>query len=136
MIIKISSFSIVIFQLLLLIVIVLIDLLFILYWDADSKKRSKKKTYTREVDPLLTKSAVELAKMIKEGKITSEQLVKTHIEQIKRVNKIVNAVVSERFQEALEEAKEKDHIFAMTKDKDSLPVFHGVRQKLIKNLIH
>jgi fatty acid amide hydrolase len=57
----------------------------------------------------LTKlSAVELAKMIAAGDISSLEAVETHIERIERVNPALNAVVVKRYDAARAEAKEAD----------------------------
>lgn len=59
-------------------------------------------------DDLLNADATEIAKKIKEKKITSTEVTKTYIEHIKQINPVINAVVEERFEEALKEAKEMD----------------------------
>lgn len=61
---------------------------------------------------ILLESALTLAKMIREKEMTSEQLVTLCIERIKEVNPILNAVVDDRFQEALEDARIADRIVA------------------------
>jgi hypothetical protein len=59
--------------------------------------------------------------------VTSEHLVKIHVERIKVVNPAINAVVKDRFAEALREAKEKDdYIASAGADVGSLPPFFGV----------
>lgn len=40
----------------------------------------------------------------------SEQVVKLYIERLRAVNKVVNAVVDERFNEAIEDAKKADQM--------------------------
>lgn len=57
---------------------------------------------------LLECDATAIASFIKNKKITSEEITRTLIEHIKEVNKELNAVVEERFEEALKEAKEAD----------------------------
>lgn len=57
---------------------------------------------------LLQLDATEIASSIQNGLITSEEVTSTYIEHIKQVNPTLNAVVEERFTEALQEAKEKD----------------------------
>ncbi|XP_011154608.1 fatty-acid amide hydrolase 2-B [Harpegnathos saltator] len=59
-------------------------------------------------DFLLTISATELAKKIRERKYTSYDVVRTYIERIKEVNPYINAVVDDRYEEALAEAKNCD----------------------------
>ena len=52
--------------------------------------------------------AVAIAEKIRNREITSEEITQTLIEHIKNVNGSLNAVVEDRFELALEEAKEKD----------------------------
>lgn len=53
----------------------------------------------------LKKSACELGRAIRNGEITSTQLIQATISRIKEVNGILNAVVDGPFLEALEHAK-------------------------------
>lgn len=46
--------------------------------------------------------------------ITSEAIVLAYIERIKEVNPLINAVVQDRFEEAIEEAKHADYIAGTT----------------------
>jgi len=75
--------------------------------------------------PLLTLSASALARMIRERKVTSTEVVVAHIERIERVNPALNAVVKDRFAEARAEARAADE---RTKSADpaDLPALHGV----------
>ncbi|KAF7406235.1 hypothetical protein HZH68_005604 [Vespula germanica] len=50
-------------------------------------------------------SATVLAKKIRLGELTSQELIEAYIQRIKLVNPILNAVIEDRFKEALEEAK-------------------------------
>lgn len=61
---------------------------------------------------LVKESAVSLAKKIRNKEITSEAVVGAFIQRIKEVNDIVNAVVQDRFERALEEAKAVDRLIA------------------------
>lgn len=54
---------------------------------------------------LVLESATSLAKKIRDRKITSEEIVRVFIERINEVNPLLNAVVDDRFDEAIEEAK-------------------------------
>ncbi len=74
---------------------------------------------------LLTYSASKLAELIHKKEISSSEVVNLHIEQIKRVNPILNAVVKERFEQAKIEAAEADEIIKNTPP-DKLPPFLGV----------
>lgn len=57
----------------------------------------------------LTKcSASELASLIAQGDVSSEEVVEAHIQRIEQVNPKLNAVVVKRYQEARVEAKEAD----------------------------
>lgn len=60
----------------------------------------------------LTKSATELAASIRNGEITSTQLVEATINRMKEVNGVLNAVVDGPFVEAVEEAKIIDESIA------------------------
>lgn len=53
-------------------------------------------------------SATDLADVIRRGEITSVTVVQTYIDRIKSVNPMVNAVIDERFEEALEDARKAD----------------------------
>ena len=59
-------------------------------------------------DALLLKSGVALARMIREGKLTSAELVDRYIRRIEQVNSVLGSVVYERFEEARQEALEAD----------------------------
>jgi amidase len=71
---------------------------------------------------LIELSATEMAKGIKEGQFTSEQLVQAHLDQIKNHNQKINAIVTP-YENALERAKEADQ--ALEKGEDWGPL-HGV----------
>lgn len=77
----------------------------------------------------LSKSAVELAQMIRNGEITSYKLVDAVIKRMNEVNKLLNAVVDGPFKEALEEAKRIDERIAsklISEDEFSEKPFLGV----------
>uniref|UniRef100_A0A131Z0J4 Amidase n=1 Tax=Rhipicephalus appendiculatus TaxID=34631 RepID=A0A131Z0J4_RHIAP len=63
-------------------------------------------------DKLLLRSATSLAEDIRNGKIKSFDLVSAYISRIKEVQPIINAVVEERFEEALRDAEEVDRLVA------------------------
>jgi fatty acid amide hydrolase 2 len=77
------------------------------------------------MNPLLTMSATELARRIRTGEVTSLEVVDTHIDHIRRVNPVINAVVRDRFAEAREEAQEADRR-VRSEPTAALPPFHGV----------
>lgn len=58
------------------------------------------------MNDLLEKGAFELAKLIRDKNISPVEVVRTHIERIQEVNGVINAVVADRFEQALQEAKE------------------------------
>lgn len=60
------------------------------------------------MNPLLKTSAISLAKKILEKKETAEDVVKTYITQAKKVNPALNAIVKDRYDLALNEAKKVD----------------------------
>lgn len=74
---------------------------------------------------LLRTSATELARMIRTGKVSSTTVVKAYIDQIRRVNKALNAMVFDRFAEALHEAEVADAL-AASDSKMERPPFYGV----------
>ncbi|KAK8785676.1 hypothetical protein V5799_007949 [Amblyomma americanum] len=63
-------------------------------------------------DDLLLRSATSLAAAIRNGEVKSVELVSAYIGRIREVQPIINAVVEERFQEALREAEEADQLVA------------------------
>ncbi|KAH8312646.1 hypothetical protein KR044_011963 [Drosophila immigrans] len=66
-------------------------------------------------DPLLLKSVIELIFDLKRNQLTSEHLVKVYIARVREVNPSLNAVVEERFEEALQEARHADELIASAK---------------------
>lgn len=68
----------------------------------------KKCPALKEENSFLNRSAIDLASSIRNGKITSTQLVGATINRIKDVNGVLNAIVDGPFLEALEEAKAID----------------------------
>ena len=77
------------------------------------------------MDRILTLSARAIAKQIRQGEMTSNQAVSMHIDRIRRVNPVINAVVKDRFDTAIEEAKKAD-LFIQKKGTRDLPPFFGV----------
>src|SRR4051812_43895719 len=77
------------------------------------------------MDPLLTLSASELARRIREGRVSSLEVVEAHIAQASRVNPTLNAIVRERFDHARDDARAADAKRESTAPED-LPPFHGV----------
>ncbi len=63
---------------------------------------------TDAMTPLLSRSALELAAMIRRGEITSLEVVEAHIGRVEEVNGRLNLVVAERFEQARAEARAAD----------------------------
>ena len=72
---------------------------------------------------LTTRSATQLASLIRDGEVSSREVVDAHIAKVKRVNPMINAVVVDRFDAARAEADAAD---AYQQRSRSLPMFHGV----------
>src|SRR5579862_7841203 len=73
---------------------------------------------------ILSASGTALARAIRERRVTSRAVVEAHVARVERVNPDLNAVVKERFEEALSEADDVDRrIAAGVRD---LPPFAGV----------
>ena len=72
---------------------------------------------------LLQLSARELGKKIRSREISSEEVVRCHIDRIEKTNPLLNAVVQRRFEVALEEARYADRLIDVQAD---LPILHGV----------
>lgn len=76
--------------------------------------------------PLLEKSAIELAAMIRNREISSLDAVEAHIAHAQHVNPTLNAIVVSRFDVAREEARKADEQLARSKKSTRLPPLHGV----------
>lgn len=77
------------------------------------------------MDDLRLLSAVELARRIRSGEVSSRQVVDTHIDQLRWVNPSLNALVRDRYLHARAEADEADRVLA-EKGPDGVPPLHGV----------
>jgi fatty acid amide hydrolase 2 len=77
------------------------------------------------VDEVLTLSARELARRIREGEASSVDVVEKHIARIEEVNPRLNAVVRDRFEQARLEAKQADDR-ARSEPEGDLPPLLGV----------
>ena len=75
--------------------------------------------------PLCLLSATRLASWIREGRVTSTQAVQVHINRLKQVNPRLNAMVENRFAQALKQAAAADRHLA-TADVAALPPLFGV----------
>ncbi|MCZ2443852.1 MAG: hypothetical protein LC101_08780, partial [Flavobacteriales bacterium] len=68
-------------------------------------------------------SATKMAELIRRGELSSYELVSKHIERAKKVNPIINAIVVERYKQALKDAKKADE--SIVKGLKTAPL-HGV----------
>ncbi len=76
--------------------------------------------------PILESSAFELAEQIRSGLRTSEEVVRAHIKQIELWNPKLNALIEDRFQEAILEARACDQKRAKKNGALKLPPLFGV----------
>ncbi|CAK9821482.1 Fatty-acid amide hydrolase 2 [Anthophora retusa] len=93
---------------------ILIDLIYGLLYRCSSQKVPPIK------NNLLLMSASELAKEIREKRLSSVEVVTAFIERAKEINYIINAVVEDRYSDALEEAKEVDKFLQKLENVDTL----------------
>lgn len=88
-------------------------------------------------NPLLLESAESLAQMIRKRKVSSEEVVQAYISRIQEVNPIINAMVDQRFDDAIREARAVDHLLATTnkteKDLEQEKPFLGVPYTIKEN---
>lgn len=76
------------------------------------------------MDPLLTESATRLAARVRAREISSEEVVAAHVARAKETHGAVHAIVADRYDAALAEARAADaRVRAGARD---LPRFHGV----------
>ncbi|XP_076150951.1 fatty-acid amide hydrolase 2-A-like isoform X1 [Alosa pseudoharengus] len=61
-------------------------------------------------NPLLTATAMQLARKIRRKEVTSVEVVQAYIDRIQEVNPIINALVKDRFSAALQEASQVDKL--------------------------
>ncbi|KAH7955646.1 hypothetical protein HPB52_002289 [Rhipicephalus sanguineus] len=61
-------------------------------------------------DPLLLAPAVVLADAIRHGRVTSEDVIVAYQRRVREVDPVLNAVVDERFEAAVEEARAADEL--------------------------
>ncbi|KAL1506070.1 hypothetical protein ABEB36_005501 [Hypothenemus hampei] len=76
----------------------------------------KSKKCSAVIDPILRITAVDLARRIRLKEISCLEVTKTYINRIKEVNPLLNAVIDDRFDEALEDAKKVDALLVSSKD--------------------
>src|SRR4051794_1598844 len=83
-------------------------------------------TLSAPTRPLTQRSALELTRSIREGELTSREVVETHIERLRAVQPRIHALAADRFDAALEEADAADARIAETSDPSELPPLLGV----------
>ena len=76
--------------------------------------------------PLTERSALDLARGIREGEVTSREIVEAHVARLREVQPRINAVAADRFEAALEDADAADRRVAEASDADELPPLLGV----------
>nr|CAD2172584.1 unnamed protein product [Meloidogyne enterolobii] len=77
------------------------------------KQKTKVEWNNEELaSPFLFISAKKAAEKIRNKEISSEQLISAYISRIRRVQPLINAIVAECFEKALEEAKNVDNYLA------------------------
>lgn len=64
------------------------------------------------LNPILEIAATDLADMIRSGQLKSENVVRAYVERCNEVNPMINAIVEDRFDAALEDAKKVDELVA------------------------
>lgn len=78
-------------------------------------------------DRLVTeRSALDLARAIREGELTSRAVVEGHVDLLRRANRRINAVAQDRYAEALADADAADARIASAGAADELPPLLGV----------
>ncbi len=77
------------------------------------------------MNPLLHLSATQLAAQIRQNKLTSREVVQAHVDHARTHNPQLNAIVADRYDQALLEADAADRLLAEI-GPDNVPQFHGV----------
>ncbi|XP_036212698.2 fatty-acid amide hydrolase 2 [Bactrocera oleae] len=80
-------------------------------------------TYPPIQDAVLLKSVGDLIVELRQKKITSQQLVQAYITRIQAVNGSLNAVLDNRFEQALKDAKHADSLIAKANDEQLIALF-------------
>ncbi|XP_070808214.1 fatty-acid amide hydrolase 2 isoform X1 [Pituophis catenifer annectens] len=86
----------------------------LLRWKAKGAPGSRpaRRTVPPPGQPLLLLSAGELARRIRRRELKCIDLLETYIERIKQVNPLINAIVRDRFEAALQEAQVVDQLLS------------------------
>src|SRR3954453_72010 len=72
---------------------------------------------------ILERSATDLARALREGELTSREVVQAHVAHARRLNPSLKAIAADRFDAALDDADAAD---ARQREGGELPPFHGV----------
>uniref|UniRef100_U5ELF6 Putative amidase n=1 Tax=Corethrella appendiculata TaxID=1370023 RepID=U5ELF6_9DIPT len=70
----------------------------------------RRKPFPQIRNEILLLSAVDLAERIRNKELRSEDVVRAYIDRIKEVNPLINAVVEERFSDAIQDARNADNL--------------------------
>lgn len=76
------------------------------------------------MNELLLLSGKKIGELIRKREVSSEEVVRVHIEHIKKINPLLNALVKDRFEEAIKEAKKVDE--SLKGEPDDVPPYYGV----------
>ncbi|XP_037943913.1 fatty-acid amide hydrolase 2-B-like [Teleopsis dalmanni] len=83
----------------------------------------KKPDYPPIRSKILTKSVTELVTELRNRKLTSVEIVQAYITRIKEVNTSLNAVIEDRFEQAIRDAERADTMISSTSDENLLKLF-------------
>src|SRR5215207_5314844 len=83
-------------------------------------------TVAARTAPLTERSALDLARAIREREVSSREIVEAHVARLREVQPRINAVAADRFEGALEDADAADGRVAGASDPDELPPLLGV----------
>ncbi|CRL02527.1 CLUMA_CG015295, isoform A [Clunio marinus] len=76
--------------------------------------KSKTESLPNIDNPILEICAVDLAEKIRNKEISSEKVVYEYINRIKKIEPFINAVIEDRFEDAINDAKRADKVIAET----------------------
>ncbi|XP_043470659.1 fatty-acid amide hydrolase 2 [Leptopilina heterotoma] len=93
---------------------IIVDFCFGLYYDSKVQRVPPVK------NKLLLESGCSLAKKIREGTVSAEEVVRTFIDRCKEVNGLLNTIVVECYESAIKEAQEVDKLLKTDVDREIL----------------